>query len=492
MIHNALQNTNDTGDTNTRPGTGVHMKGTATKILLVEDSPSLAVVYQEYLREQDYQVVHVDTGKAALEAIEADIPDAILLDLQLPDMNGRDILNEVNSRALPTAIIVITAHGSVDVAVEVMQAGAFDFIEKPFSADRLFITLENALKRQDLEEVVDLYRRDHFHGFVGASLPMQSVYQIISSASSSKATVFVTGESGTGKEVCAQAIHDESPRSDKPFIALNCAAIPHDLMESEIFGHVKGAFTGAVMAREGAAARADGGTLFLDEICEMDPDLQSKLLRFIQTASFQKVGGSKLQDVDVRFICATNKDPMEEVKAGRFREDLYYRLHVIPIDLPPLRRREEDILLIARYFLGHYSAEEDKGFERFTPETEAVLLGYDWPGNVRQLQNVVRNIVVLNDSDIVTPAMLPPPLGELATGTVSKLPGNTAMAEANARDAATQSMSVRPLWQIEKQAIEQAIEQCEGNIPKAAALLDISPSTIYRKRQQWESLISPS
>jgi len=469
------------------------MKGTGTKILLVEDSASLAVVYEEYLREQDYQVVHVDTGKAALEAIAADIPDAILLDLQLPDMNGKDILDEVNTRALPTAVIVITAHGSVDVAVEIMQAGAFDFIEKPFTADRLFVTLENALKRQNLEEIVDLYRRHHFHGFVGASLSMQSVYQIISSVASSKATVFITGESGTGKEVCAQAIHDESPRRDKPFIALNCAAIPRDLMESEIFGHVKGAFTGAVAAREGAAARADGGTLFLDEICEMDLDLQSKLLRFIQTASFQKVGGSKVEDVDVRFICATNKDPMEEVKAGRFREDLYYRLHVIPINLPALRKREEDVLLIARYFLRHYSTEEGKGFERFAPGTETILLEYDWPGNVRQLQNVICNIVVLNDSDIVTPTMLPPPLDEQAAGTVSNLPDNTATAEAaaNALDA-TQSISIRPLWQIEKQAIEQAIKQCDGNIPKAAALLDISPSTIYRKRQQWESPASPS
>jgi DNA-binding NtrC family response regulator len=441
------------------------------------------------LREQDYQVVHVDTGQAALEAIATDIPNAILLDLQLPDMNGKDILDEVNKRALPTAVVVITAHGSVDVAVGVMQAGAFDFIEKPFTADRLLITLENALKRQDLEEVVDLYRRNHFHGFVGASLAMQSVYQIITSASTSKATVFITGESGTGKEVCAQAIHDESPRSDAPFVALNCAAIPRDLMESEIFGHVKGAFTGAVAAREGAAARADGGTLFLDEICEMDLDLQSKLLRFIQTASFQKVGGSKLQEVDVRFICATNRDPIEEVRAGRFREDLYYRLHVIPINLPPLRKREEDVLLIARSFLGHYSAEETKGFTRFSPETEAILLGYDWPGNVRQLQNVVRNIVVLNDSEVVTPAMLPPPLDELAAGANSWLSHTSDMAPASVDvpHATAEAVSIQPLWQTERQAIERAIEQCEGNIPKAAALLDISPSTIYRKRQQWES-----
>lgn len=465
------------------------MKNTAAKILLVEDSHSVAVVYQEYLNERGYQVTHVDTGKAALEAIEADIPNAILLDLQLPDMNGKLILEDVVARALPTAVVVITAHGSVDIAVEIMQAGALDFIEKPFTADRLFVTLDNALKRQDLEEVVDLLRRNHFHGFVGASLPMQSVYQIISSASTSKATVFITGESGTGKEVCAQAIHDESPRRNKAFIALNCAAIPRELMESEIFGHVKGAFTGAVTAREGAAARSDGGTLFLDEVCEMNLELQSKLLRFIQTASFQKVGGSKLQEVDVRFICATNKNPMEEVKAGRFREDLYYRLHVIPINLPALRNREEDILLIARYFLTRYSTEENKGFVRFSPETEALLLDYQWPGNVRQLQNVIRNIVVLSDGDTVTTSMLPSPLDQLVATTGGNFPDHpgTTGNPTNAREAAVQSAPIRPLWQIEKQAIEQAIEQCDGNIPKAAALLNISPSTIYRKRQHWEN-----
>ncbi len=464
------------------------MQGTGTKVLLVEDSPSLAVVYKEYLREQDYQVVHVDTGKAALEAIDTDIPDAILLDLQLPDMNGMDILGEVKTRALPTAVIVITAHGSVDVAVEVMQAGAFDFVEKPFTADRLIVTLENALKRQDLEEIVDLYRRDHFHEFVGASLPMQSVYQIISSAAASKATVFVTGESGTGKEVCAHAIHQESPRRDKPFVALNCAAIPRDLMESEIFGHTKGAFTGAVTAREGAAARADGGTLFLDEICEMDMDLQSKLLRFIQTSSFQKVGSNKLQSVDVRFVCATNRDPMEEVKAGRFREDLYYRLHVIPVELPPLRQREDDVILIARYLLKTYTHEENKRFERFTPETESILRTFDWPGNVRQLQNVIRNIVVLNDQDVVTPSMLPPPLSEISTSMTAVASRTESLTGENPlTPGSADSITIQPLWKIEKQVIEHTIEYCDGNIPKAAALLEISPSTIYRKRQQWES-----
>ena len=467
------------------------MKGTGKKILLVEDSPSLSVVYREYLREQEYQVVHVDTGEAALEAIAADLFDAILLDLQLPDMNGMDILNEVNTRALPTAVIVITAHGSVDIAVEVMQAGAFDFVEKPFTADRLFVTLENALKRQGLEEIVDLYRRDHFHEFVGASLPMQSVYQIINSAAASKATVFVTGESGTGKEVCAHAIHNESPRRDKPFVALNCAAIPRDLMESEIFGHTKGAFTGAVTAREGAAARADGGTLFLDEICEMDMDLQSKLLRFIQTSSFQKVGGSKLQSVDTRFVCATNRDPIEEVRAGRFREDLFYRLHVIPVELPPLRQREDDVILIARHLLKSYTHEENKRFERFTAETESILRAFDWPGNVRQLQNVIRNIVVLNDQDIVTPSMLPPPLSDISASMPAlSAQGESPGGEPAVTSAGTDSMTIQPLWQVEKQVIEHTIEHCDGNIPKAAALLEISPSTIYRKRQQWESAVA--
>ena len=467
------------------------MKGTGKKILLVEDSPSLSVVYREYLREQEYQVVHVDTGEAALEAIAADLFDAILLDLQLPDMNGMDILNEVNTRALPTAVIVITAHGSVDIAVEVMQGGAFDFVEKPFTADRLFVTLENALKRQGLEEIVDLYRRDHFHEFVGASLPMQSVYQIINSAAASKATVFVTGESGTGKEVCAHAIHNESPRRDKPFVALNCAAIPRDLMESEIFGHTKGAFTGAVTAREGAAARADGGTLFLDEICEMDMDLQSKLLRFIQTSSFQKVGGSKLQSVDTRFVCATNRDPIEEVRAGRFREDLFYRLHVIPVELPPLRQREDDVILIARHLLKSYTHEENKRFERFTAETESILRAFDWPGNVRQLQNVIRNIVVLNDQDIVTPSMLPPPLSDISASMPAlSAQGESPGGEPAVTSAGTDSMTIQPLWQVEKQVIEHTIEHCDGNIPKAAALLEISPSTIYRKRQQWESAVA--
>ncbi|MFI4989269.1 MAG: sigma-54-dependent transcriptional regulator, partial [Alphaproteobacteria bacterium] len=387
-------------------------------VLLVEDTTSLARVYTEYLRKEPYELAHVETGAAALEQIAHRLPDAILLDLQLPDMNGLEILKRVRAEELPTSVVVITAHGSIATAVEAMRAGAYDFLVKPFSADRLLVTLRNALERQRLARMVatlkDDFGRDQYFGFVGSSLAMQGVYRIIDSAAGSKATIFITGEIGTGKEVSAQAIHQRSPRHEKPFVAINCAAIPHDLMESEIFGHVKGAFTGAVAEHEGAAARANQGTLFLDEICEMDLDLQTKLLRFVQTGSFVKVGGRVTEKVDVRFICASNKDPLKEVEAGRFREDLYYRLHVIPLHLPPLRERDEDVAVVARHFLNLYAREEGKRFQDFAPEVEAVLRAYAWPGNVRQLQNVLRNIIVLNDGETVTLEMLPPPLNHAA------------------------------------------------------------------------------
>ncbi len=339
-------------------------------ILLIEDSATLSLAYQEYLAEEPYVVRAVEDGKTALKELEKQIPDVILLDLSLPDMNGMDILKIIYEKQYPSVVVIITAHGSVDIAVDAMRYGAFDFISKPFDAKRLLITLRNAAEHNQLNKIVDTYReqydRNEFYGFIGSSLPMQSVYRIIENASSSNATVFITGESGTGKELCAEAIHMHSPRKNGEFVALNCAAIPRDLMESEIFGHVKGAFTGAVSNRQGAAALADGGTLFLDEVCEMNLDLQSKILRFIQTGSYQKVGANKVENTDIRFLCATNRDPMKEVKEGRFREDLYYRLHVIPILLPPLRERGQDIMLIAEHFLAIYSQEENKNISGFS------------------------------------------------------------------------------------------------------------------------------
>jgi two-component system repressor protein LuxO len=416
-------------------------------------------------------------------------PAALLLDLKLPDMDGMDILKQVHRQQMPTSVVIITGHGSVGVAVDAMRYGAFDFIEKPFDAKRLKVTLRNALDRQSLTALVDSikedFQRERYHGFIGGSLEMQRVYRIIDSAAPSKATTFITGESGTGKEVCAEAIHRQSPRRAAPFVALNCGAIPRDLMESEIFGHVKGAFTGAAKERVGAAGQADGGTLFLDEIGEMDLDLQTKLLRFVQTGAYQKVGGSRLENVDVRFICATNRDPLQVVAEGRFREDLYYRLHVIPIHLPALRERKEDILLLARHFLSSFSAEELKVFQGFAPDAEELFLAYDWPGNIRQLQNVIRNVVVLHNAEQITADMLPSPLN---AGVPTREDGVSAAPAARILRPPPEGVaSVKPLWLVEKEAIERAIDHCNGNIPRAAALLEVSPSTIYRKRQAWES-----
>lgn len=477
------------------------------KVLLVEDSPSLAVVYQGYMAAAEYEVSMVENGKDALSALESNVPDIVLLDLRLPDMHGMDVLKIIHDRGWDCSVIIITAHGSVEAAVEAMHYGAVDFIAKPFDATRLKVTIENVIEKRQLSSMVDQYRktfdRDSFHSFIGNSLPMQAVFRIIESAAPSKATVFVTGESGTGKELTAEALHLESDRSDKPFVAINCAAIPRDLLESEIFGHLKGAFTGAVSNREGAATRAHGGTLFLDEICELDIDLQSKLLRFIQTGTFQRVGDNKEQKVDVRFVCATNRDPLNEVKLGNFREDLYYRLNVIPIQLPPLRNREDDILLIANDMLLRISQEESKDFKRLSSGVSEFLRRYSWPGNVRELENMIRNIVVLNNAEEVSYQMLPEPLitqlesvvdnksapmaeNISANNQQASSTNNMEHVDTESNQADNGSAPIRALWLQEKDIIEQAISQCDGNVPKAAALLEISASTIYRKLQSWE------
>jgi two-component system repressor protein LuxO len=459
-------------------------------VLLVEDTLSLAAIYREYLKEESVEVRAVATGKDARASIAASPPDLVLLDLKLPDMDGEEILRWIVSEDFPTSVIIITAHGSVGIAVDMIRQGAVDFLEKPFDANRLCTTVRNTLKHTRLEHLVEDLQlgldRTNFHKFIGNSLPMQAVYRIIDAASPSKATVFITGESGTGKEVCAEAIHASGPRADLPFIAINCGAIPNDLMESEIFGHTKGAFTGASSDRKGAATMADKGTLFLDEIGEMDMDLQTKLLRFIQTGTFQKVGSSKTESVDIRFICATNKDPLAEVAAGKFREDLYYRLHVIPIHLPPLRDRDQDILELANHFLVKFAEEESKEFRSFAPEVEVILASYEWPGNVRQLQNVIRNIVVLHSHQEVLKEHLPPPI-DTALSDIEVASRTQEIKRPTPPSEGRHAAAIRPLADIEREAIEQAITMCNGNVPKAAALLEVSPSTIYRKKQGWES-----
>ncbi len=307
-----------------------------------------------------------------------------------------------------------------------------------------------------------------FESFIGASATMRDVYASIARVAPSKAAVFVTGESGTGKELAALAVHARSGRSGG-FIALNCGAIPKELIESEIFGHMRGAFTGAVEERIGAAEAAHGGTLFLDEICEMDFALQAKLLRFVQTGEVRRVGGTKSKKVDVRIVCATNRDPKAEVKAGRFREDLFYRLHVLPVHLPPLRDRGTDTVMLARAFLSRLSREEDRSFAGFDPLAERLIASYAWPGNVRELEAVIRRVVVLNDGSLVTGDMLP---DEIASSVLRQ-------PHASQRT----SREILPMWVQEERIIEEALAAFGGNISRAAAALEINPSTIYRRRQ---------
>jgi two-component system repressor protein LuxO len=438
---------------------------TKPRLLLVEDTPSILRLYHEVLKKLDVDLIDATTGARALEILDDAIPDVVLLDVELPDTNGLDILRRIRARNLPSAVIIITAHGSVKVAVEAMREGAYDFIMKPFPPDRLIVTVRNALERRQLQTLAaasEVAKEGKFCGLIGASLPMRAVYHVIESAASSRATVFITGESGTGKELCAQAIHELSPRRDGPFVAVNCGAIPRELMESEMFGHVRGAFTGAVGNRDGAISRAKGGTLFLDEICEMDPTLQVKLLRVIQSGEFQKVGDSDTERADVRYVCATNRDPWNEVQAGRFRED---------------------ILLIARHFLTLYSKEEGKSFSDFDESAVRALCRYPWPGNIRELQNVLRNTVLFSQGTLVGEAML----SRLDPGAMPR-PASIATLTPTPRPAAASNGTgtIKPLWLIEKEAIEEAIALCGGNVPRAAALLEINPSTIYRRKAEWE------
>ncbi|HCH1499305.1 TPA: sigma-54-dependent Fis family transcriptional regulator [Vibrio parahaemolyticus] len=503
------------------------------RVLLVEDSTSLAILYKQYVKDEPYDIFHVETGREAIQFIERSKPQLIILDLKLPDMSGEDVLDWINQNDIPTSVIIATAHGSVDLAVNLIQKGAEDFLEKPINADRLKTSVALHLKRAKLEDLVEniqsTFDRHNYHGFIGSSLPMQAVYKTIDAVAPTSASVFIVGESGTGKEVCAEAVHRQSDRKDKPFIAINCGAIPRDLMESEIFGHVKGAFTGATTDRKGAATLAHGGTLFLDELCEMELEMQKKLLRFLQTGTYTPLGGTKEMKVDVRIICATNRDPLTEVEEGRFREDLYYRVHVVPIDMPPLRERGSDIVTLAKHFLTTYAKEDKKKFSNIDTEAQHVIKHYEWPGNVRQLQNIIRNIVVLNNDEKVTVAHLPTQLTQKKTRTRTATPahvesktvsnnlnGNSAperqtqpiepaptIQDVPAQqtqptvDVETPSHSlspyfnadgsIRPMWQVEREAIQNAITYCEGNVLNAAVMLELSPSTVYRKKQAWEA-----
>ncbi len=374
------------------------------------------------------------------------------------------------------ALIVTSDSGSLSTAVAAVKAGAVDFLPKPVGARVLIERLNAAVAawRPPVPPAAPAVAAAQetaggdFAGFIGRAPAMLAVYDKIRRMAPSQAPVFVTGESGTGKELAAEAIHAHAGGDGRPFVAINCSAIPRELMESEIFGHVRGAFTGASEHRAGAAELADGGTLFLDEIAEMDLGLQAKLLRFVQSGTLRRVGGTEQKQVSVRIVSATNRDPLEEVQAGRFRADLFYRLHVLPIHLPPLRERRADIPLLAAHFLASTTAEEGSGAMAFDAGTLSALTAHDWPGNVRELANTIRRMVVLggtSDADLMPPA--------------------PAIADRALAPGAAPAAALEPYWRQERRIIETALEVFGGNIARAAAALELSPSTLYRKRQSW-------
>ena len=416
------------------------------------------------------------TAAEGLAAFRASGTEVVLLDLMLPDRDGLDLMAEMLRERPATRVVVITANGSIGKAVEAMRAGAHDFLVKPFDEQRFLAAVENAAPPRAVPAAPAAQPAPAPAGFIGSSPPMHRVMDKIRSVAPSMATVFITGESGTGKELCALAVHQFSARAEGPFIALNCGAIPQDLLESEVFGHMKGSFTGAISDKPGAAAAADGGTLFLDEVCEMLPALQTKLLRFLQTSTVQPVGATRPRKVNVRIVCATNRDPLDAVRRGQFREDLYYRLFVVPIHMPPLRDRDGDVVEIAEAALAHFAAEEGRHFDGLAPEVRDLFRRLPWPGNVRQVLNVIRNVVVLNRGGLVTLDMLPDGL---------------AMDEPRSADDAG-AVGVGPdpfagltLAQLERQAIEAALARHGGSVPRAARDLDVSPSTLYRKLDGW-------
>lgn len=438
-------------------------------ILLVDDDQSLRRVMEYSLAESGYVVRAVGNGEAALRLFGKEAFDAVVTDITMPGISGMEVLRKVRESDPTLPVIIITAYGTIESAVEAMRQGAFDYITKPFNRDELKITLERALKMRRLEKencdlraaVIDKYR---FSGIIGESAGIRNVLDLAGRVAASDATVLVTGESGTGKELIAKGIHFSSGRSKGPFVAVNCAAIPDNLIESELFGHVKGAFTGAVKDREGKFEQADGGTLFLDEIGDLRIDLQAKILRALQERTIERVGANRLISLDVRVIAATNRDLEESVRNGTFREDLYYRLSVVTLHIPPLRERREDIPLLAEHFVRKFNKSEDTAIE---PNAMAALVSYGWPGNVRELENVIERASVLKRGNTITAADLP--------DKVTKKSGGVSDIILNLPDDGLS------LEELEKSLIIKALEKHNGNQTRAAEYLRITrPTLIYR------------
>ena len=461
----------------------------AQTVLIVDDDPTQRRLLQTVVSRQGYDVAMAEGGEDAvafMKSEQASSIDLILLDLVMPDLDGFEVLQQVKSRHPDLPTIVLTAQSGIEVIVKVMQAGAADFIPKPASPERLLVSMENALKMNVLSGQVSRLTRQvdgrmEFDDLVGGSDAMTAVLDLARRAATSNIPVLIDGESGVGKEMIARAVQGSGERSGKPFVAVNCGAIPENLVESILFGHEKGAFTGASERHAGKFQEADGGTLFLDEIGELRQDMQVKLLRALQEGEVDPVGASNPVKVDIRLISATNRDLQQQVNEGTFREDLYYRLNVFPINIPPLRERQEDIAPLARHFIAKLAATEGKAVRGLSESALDLLKGFDWPGNVRQLENAIFRAVVLCDGDELKITDFPQIAQSM--GMATPLPANAAGGGMMALDAAGE---VRTLSAIEADMIRLAIDKYDGQMTEVARRLGIGRSTLYRKVAEYQ------
>jgi two-component system response regulator HydG len=442
------------------------------RVLVVDDEASARDALSKLLEQEGYETVTAVDGASALVVVSERAPEIIVTDLQMPGVDGMELLSKVRAENPDIPVIVATASGDVTAAVRAMRSGAEDYLTKPIDFDALLLVVERALARRALQVETENLRRqlrdrdgDGLRGLIGASPAMQNVYRTARQVAPSRATVLLTGESGTGKGELARAIHELSPRAKAPFVALHCAALAESLLESELFGHERGSFTGADKRRLGRFEQADGGTLFLDEIGEIPMLTQVKLLRVLQERTFERVGGNESIKVDVRVIAATNKDLATEVREGRFREDLYYRLNVVHVEMPPLRMRASDVVVLADHFLRKFARENNKNIEKLTNAARTKIAQHRWPGNVRELENAIERAVVLSDGTEIDADALPFDATPVTHGAV-RIPGAT-MAE------------------IERYAILTTLEAVDGSTSKAANMLDISARTIQYRLHEY-------
>ncbi len=457
-------------------------------VLIIDDEESIRQSLRGALGDEGFKVVEAGSGKAGLERIRNERPDVVLLDIWMPEMDGVDTLRLIKSEWPDQAVVMMSGHGNIETAVRATKLGAFDFVEKPLSLERLLVILQNASNVQDLARENQALRKQLQKNkvLVGESQVMKQIQDMIRRVARTTGSVLITGENGTGKELVAQGIHAFSPRFNKPFVEVNCAAIPEELIESELFGHERGAFTGATMLRRGKFDLAHGGTLFLDEIGDMSLKTQAKILRILQEQKFERVGGVQTISVDVRVVAATNKDLKSEIQQGHFREDLFYRLNVIPFSVPPLRDRQEDISVLGKYFLKEFSAAHGRPLRELSPEALRVLEAYKWPGNVRELKNLIERLVILtSESEEGHPILAAHLLSNLHDDSFSLRMEEEGVVPSHLLDREETASGVKNLrdarQEFEKELILKTLKEHDWNISRAAQALGIERSHLHRK-----------